>query len=81
MIFSQVEKLQPMKHIKIERILMACPMCKKNQDKKYRPFCSKRCADLDLGKWLTETYSIPMIETDEEDRISTEFTSNESNLH
>ena len=56
-------------------------MCKKSQDKKYRPFCSKRCADLDLGKWLTESYSIPVIEADEEDSISIEFTSNESNLH
>ena len=50
---------------------MACPMCNKSQDKKYRPFCSKRCADLDLGKWLTESYSIPAVETDEEDSIPT----------
>ena len=56
-------------------------MCNKIQDKKYRPFCSKRCADLDLGKWLTESYSIPAMESNEEDSISTEFTSNESNLH
>ncbi|MDA9324885.1 DNA gyrase inhibitor YacG [Amylibacter sp.] len=60
---------------------MACPMCNKSQDKKYRPFCSKRCADLDLGKWLTESYSIPAVETDEEDSIPTEFIPNESNLH
>ena len=65
----------------IGRIFMACPMCNKSQDKKYRPFCSKRCADLDLGKWLTESYSIPAVETDEEDSIPTEFTPNESNLH
>ena len=26
---------------------------------KYRPFCSKRCADIDLGKWLTGGYAIP----------------------
>jgi endogenous inhibitor of DNA gyrase (YacG/DUF329 family) len=56
-------------------------MCNKIQNKKYRPFCSKRCADLDLGKWLTESYSIPAMETDEEDSIPTEFTPNESNLH
>ena len=60
---------------------MACPMCNKIQDKKYRPFCSKRCADLDLGKWLTESYSIQAMESDEEVSISTEFTYNESNLH
>ncbi|PCH93438.1 MAG: DNA gyrase inhibitor YacG, partial [Rhodobacteraceae bacterium] len=31
---------------------MTCPMCDKDTDKTYRPFCSKRCADLDLGKWF-----------------------------
>ena len=60
---------------------MPCQMCNKVQDKKYRPFCSKRCADLDLGKWLTEAYTIPAVETDDEDSIPTDFSSNESNLH
>jgi len=35
---------------------MACPICKKKTDKTYRPFCSKRCADLDLGNWIDEKY-------------------------
>lgn len=39
--------------------LTACPMCDRDTDAKYRPFCSKRCADLDLGKWLTGSYAIP----------------------
>ena len=60
---------------------MPCPMCNKVQDKKYRPFCSKRCADLDLGKWLTGAYVIPAADTDEEDSISLDFIPNESNLH
>ena len=48
---------------------MACPMCDKDTDLKYRPFCSKRCADLDLGKWLAGSYAIPSAaENDEEDR-------------
>ena len=38
---------------------MACPMCERETDAKYRPFCSKRCADLDLGKWRTGSYAIP----------------------
>lgn len=38
---------------------MSCPICHKETDKKYRPFCSKRCADVDLGKWLKGSYSIP----------------------
>ena len=39
-----------------------CPVCKKPGDKSYRPFCSKRCADLDLGKWLGGAYAIPTAE-------------------
>ena len=38
---------------------MSCPICKKPTDKVFRPFCSKRCADVDLGRWLTEGYTIP----------------------
>ena len=38
---------------------MSCPICKKPVDKEFRPFCSKRCADVDLGRWLTEGYAIP----------------------
>ena len=38
---------------------MACPICQKDTDPKYRPFCSRRCADIDLGKWLTGSYRIP----------------------
>ena len=37
----------------------ACPICGKPRDAKFRPFCSKRCADLDLAKWLKGEYSIP----------------------
>ncbi|WP_439155899.1 DNA gyrase inhibitor YacG [Yoonia sp.] len=37
---------------------MTCPICDKPTDKKFRPFCSKRCADIDLGKWLTGSYAI-----------------------
>jgi uncharacterized protein len=38
---------------------MACPICDRTTDAHYRPFCSKRCADLDLAKWLTGSYAIP----------------------
>jgi endogenous inhibitor of DNA gyrase (YacG/DUF329 family) len=38
---------------------MACPICDKETDPKYRPFCSRRCADIDLGKWLGGHYRIP----------------------
>lgn len=33
-----------------------CPICKKPSTTDYAPFCSKRCADLDLGKWLDGNY-------------------------
>ena len=36
-----------------------CAVCGKLQDSGYRPFCSKRCADIDLGRWLNENYSVP----------------------
>lgn len=38
---------------------MACPICKKDTDPKYRPFCSRRCADVDLGRWLNGSYAVP----------------------
>lgn len=38
---------------------MRCPICDKDPDKTYRPFCSKRCADVDLGKWFNESYRVP----------------------
>jgi uncharacterized protein len=41
-----------------------CPECGKPTVEKYRPFCSKRCADLDLGRWLNGSYAIPVHEED-----------------
>jgi len=38
---------------------MSCPLCGETTDRAYRPFCSKRCADLDLSKWLNGGYSVP----------------------
>ncbi len=37
----------------------ACPICGKPVKLETRPFCSKRCADIDLGRWLGESYRIP----------------------
>ena len=36
-----------------------CPMCQNPPADRFRPFCSKRCADLDLGQWLKGGYAIP----------------------
>lgn len=42
---------------------MACPICQKPAAPAYRPFCSRRCADVDLSRWLTGRYAIPTDET------------------
>ena len=44
-----------------------CPLCGKPRDEKYRPFCSKRCADIDLNRWLKGGYAIPASADDDED--------------
>ena len=36
-----------------------CPTCGKPVDPAYRPFCSRRCADVDLQRWLSGRYAIP----------------------
>ncbi|OYU19155.1 MAG: DNA gyrase inhibitor YacG [Rhodobacteraceae bacterium PARR1] len=46
---------------------MTCPICTKETDAKYRPFCSRRCADVDLGRWLTGSYAIPAEPVDPDD--------------
>jgi hypothetical protein len=37
-----------------------CPICSKPSAPSYKPFCSKRCADVDLNRWLTGGYAIPL---------------------
>ena len=44
---------------------MACPVCSKPTAHDWRPFCSRRCCDLDLGKWLTEGYVLPVEDAEE----------------
>ena len=47
----------------------ACPICKRPAVEAYRPFCSKRCADVDLQRWLGGAYVIPD-EAGEEDDLA-----------
>lgn len=42
-----------------------CPICGKPADPAHRPFCSARCRNLDLGRWLGERYRIPSDEPPE----------------
>jgi endogenous inhibitor of DNA gyrase (YacG/DUF329 family) len=37
---------------------MTCPVCRKETDRDFRPFCSRRCADLDLARWLRGDYRV-----------------------
>lgn len=45
---------------------MTCPICKAPTVNAYRPFCSRRCADLDLAKWLNGSYALPPAEDEDE---------------
>ncbi len=43
-----------------------CPICGRATVEGFRPFCSKRCAEVDLGRWLNGTYRIPTEDQPEE---------------
>ena len=51
---------------------MSCPICHETSDAKYRPFCSRRCADLDLGRWMRGVYRVETEEPPEEGEIAPE---------
>jgi endogenous inhibitor of DNA gyrase (YacG/DUF329 family) len=38
---------------------LKCPVCGKPAARDYGPFCSRDCADIDLGRWLTGRYVVP----------------------
>ena len=43
------------------------PLCGKATDQAFKPFCSKRCADIDLNRWLSGVYAVPVKEDEDED--------------
>jgi endogenous inhibitor of DNA gyrase (YacG/DUF329 family) len=45
----------------------ACAICGKPVLREFRPFCSRRCADVDLHRWLSGVYAAPVTEDEEED--------------
>ena len=49
---------------------MTCPICAKTTEKLYRPFCSRRCADVDLGRWLGGEYRVPSAREDAEEELA-----------
>ena len=47
-----------------------CPVCGEPSQDKYHPFCSKHCADVDLGRWLKGVYVVHTNETPEDSEVS-----------
>lgn len=49
--------------------MATCPICRRAPaDPKYKPFCSKRCADVDLQRWFAGSYAVPGPADDEPSR-------------
>ena len=55
----------PVEHADLKR--KPCPICGKPAVAAAAPFCSKRCADVDLHRWLGGVYAVPTDETEQED--------------
>jgi endogenous inhibitor of DNA gyrase (YacG/DUF329 family) len=49
------------------KIRDACPICGKPVVADFKPFCSRRCGDVDLNRWLSGVYAVPVTEDEEED--------------
>ena len=49
-----------------------CPICGKPTRPDFKPFCSRRCADVDLNRWLSGTYSIPAADDENPDETDRE---------
>ena len=43
-----------------------CPICGRPAEPDQRPFCSRRCADIDLQRWFTGAYAVPAVEDEAE---------------
>lgn len=51
---------------------MSCPICGRETIAKFRPFCSRRCADVDLGRWMTGGYALPSEDRDDAEEAARE---------
>lgn len=60
---------------------MPCPICDKDPAAEYRPFCSRRCADVDLGRWLNGSYAVPSNDPDDIERALDEAESVLPKIH
>ena len=61
------------------RTSKSCPICGKPAADRFRPFCSQRCTNVDLNRWLSGVYAVPAVEddaTDAEEADGTEPSAN-----
>ncbi|MBT6189590.1 MAG: DNA gyrase inhibitor YacG [Tateyamaria sp.] len=56
---------------------MNCPVCSNTAMPEYRPFCSRRCADVDLARWMSGSYAVPS-ESEEDEAEAKELATNAS---
>ena len=49
---------------------MSCPICGNAGVEAYRPFCSKRCADVDLARWMNGAYAVPSAREEDPEEIA-----------
>jgi endogenous inhibitor of DNA gyrase (YacG/DUF329 family) len=49
---------------------MACPICSRPATEGYRPFCSRRCADVDLARWLNGSYAVPSDDPEDAEEVA-----------
>ena len=61
---KQNQQSEPTKSVakSAEMLMLKCQTCGAPADAKARPFCSSRCADVDLGNWFQEKYTIPAVD-------------------
>ena len=55
-----------------------CPICGKPVVEKFQPFCSRRCADVDLHRWFSGVYAVPGKEEEDEDGLPAAKPGNEA---
>ncbi|HKI68622.1 MAG TPA: DNA gyrase inhibitor YacG [Verrucomicrobiae bacterium] len=60
-----------MTDLKVTRLrpVRPCPICKRPSAQAFHPFCSARCADIDLNRWLSGSYVIPARDDEEEETV------------
>ena len=58
------KKITTLNNFKRDQI--RCPHCKSPSIAPHTPFCSRKCARIDLGKWLNEAYVVSLHQDDED---------------